>query len=237
MGTMQSARYYGVCTALALLVGLFLYQPVAYGESYIAGQFGVALPSIGKGLTNIDTTTTFVPGTTVSDLGLKSSAFYGIKAGHYFRSSPWFGIEAEFFGTTPHVKEQTHTFNAPGGVTASANLPGAHLRVLTLAPANLMFRYHKTRLQPYFGIGPGLFFAKLSSSDVPNTQSDNWRLGLNAKAGLEYYITRRVSVFGEYKFNYARFNFPNDSNAFPFPYGFNATYKMHLVGFGLSIHF
>jgi opacity protein-like surface antigen len=121
-------------------------------------------------------------------------------------------------------------------VTASANLPGAHFRVFTLAPANLMFRYHRTRLQPYLGVGPGIFFAKLSSSDVPNTQKDT-AFGLNAKAGLEYYITRRVSVFGEYKYNYARFNFPNDPNAFPFPYGFKATYQMHLVGFGLSIHF
>jgi opacity protein-like surface antigen len=237
MGTSGSVKHYRVCTALALLVGLALYQPVAHGESYIAGEFGVTLPSIGKGLTNIETTSTFQEGTTVSDLGLKSSAFYGLKAGHYFRKSPWFGLEAEIFNATSHVKQQTQTFFAPNGSAVASTLqPGAHFRVLTIAPVNLMFRYHKTRLQPYVGIGPGIFFAKLSSSDVPNTQKDT-RLGLNAKAGLEYFFTRRVSVFGEYKFNYARFNFPNDANAFPFPYGFNATYKMHLVGFGLSLHF
>ncbi len=237
MGTTGSVKHYGVCTALALLAGLALYQPVAFGESYIAGEFGVALPSIGKGLTNVETTSTFLPGTTVSDLGLKSSAFYGLKVGHYFRKTPWFGLEAEIFNATPHVKQQTQTFVAPNGLPVGSTLqPGAHLRVLTIAPVNLMFRYYKTRLQPYIGIGPGIFFTKLSSSDVPNTQKDT-AFGLNAKAGLEYYFTRRVSVFGEYKFNYARFNFPNDPNAFPLPFGFKATYQMHMVGFGLSLHF
>jgi hypothetical protein len=44
-------------------------------------------------------------------------------------------------------------------------------------------------------------------------------------------------VFGEAKFNYARFSFdetpPGNFNLF----GFDATYKMFHAAFGLSVHF
>ncbi len=236
-----AVRYLRIFT-LSLLSCLSIAVPSAYPEAYIAGQFGMALPSIGKGLTDIDITTQFLPGTTHSDLALKSSAMFGAKAGYYFRGARWFGLEAEAYNTTPHIKQQTHTFQNPSVPgTVSGTLQGAHFRVFTLAPANLMFRYPKTRLQPYIGIGPGLFFARIKGEgltpDSPASTSDNARLGLNAKAGFEYYITRHLTAFGEVKYNYARFNFRENPDLFPFPYGFNATYQMYLVSFGIGYHF
>jgi hypothetical protein len=56
---------------------------------------------------------------------------------------------------------------------------------------------------------------------------------LNAEAGLQYYITRRVTVFGEGKYNLARFKFAENDTQF----GFNATYKMFAVVVGLGYHF
>jgi outer membrane protein W len=167
---------------------------------------------------------------------------FGGKIGHYFHFAPWFGIEAEAFHATPHIDQQVHTLQNPAvpGVAPSAIFEGAHFRVLTVAPFNLMFRYHKTRLQPYVGVGPGIFFARIKGVLEPNppeSTSDNARLGLNAKVGLEYYATKHLTAFAEWKFNYAHFKFDENQNLWPFPYGLDATYTMHLVSFGVGYHF
>jgi opacity protein-like surface antigen len=230
-------------SAAALVIAAFSEVPNTYAESYIAGQFGVALPSIAGGLESIDITTQFIPGTTHSDLELSNSFLYGAKVGHYFNAARWFGLEAEAFYTTPHIKHQVHTIANPSvpGPPSSAMLQGAHFRVLTVAPFNLMFRYHKTRLQPYIGVGPGIFFARIQGEGLapgsPESTSDNGRLGLNAKIGFEFYITRHLTAFGEWKYNYAPFSFKENVNLFPFPYGFDTTYRMHLVSFGIGYHF
>ena len=241
----RSAQALFGASAAALFLSMVLTVPNAYPETYIGGQIGTALPAIGGGLKNIDITSrTSILGPTHSDLALDSSITFGAKIGHYFNSARWFGLEAEFFSTTPDIKQQVHTFpnpSAPCAVPCSSTLQGAHFRVMTFAPLNLMFRYNKTRLQPYVGIGPGIFFARIKGEGpTPGSStstSDNGQLGLNAKVGFEYFITRHLTAFGEWKYNYARFKFGENTDLFPFPYGFNATYSMHLVSFGIGYHF
>jgi opacity protein-like surface antigen len=216
----------------------------AYAETYIGGQFGMALPSIGGGLKDIEITTQFLPGTKHSDLTLSNSAMGGLKVGHYFQGARWFGIEGEFFATSPHIQQQTHTFTNPtvSCSNCTGTLQGAHFRVMTLAPLNLMFRLPKYRLQPYIGIGPALFFARISGENIssPSTSastSNNGVLGFNGKVGVEYYFTKHFTAFAEWKYNYAQFNFKENTDLYPFPYGFKTTYTMNLVSFGLSVHF
>lgn len=227
------------CGFLALLLQIPSGPPTAQAETYVAGQFGVTLPSIGKGLSDVDLTGSFVPGSTTSDQALTSSVLFGAKLGHYFKRVPWFGIEAEIYHTTPHIKQQSVLFSGPGGPVGSAVLPGVNMRVLTIAPLNLSFRYHKTRLQPYVAVGPGIFMARISDPSLTsdNSQSST-KLGLNAQAGLRYYITRHITVFGEGKYNYVRFNFPETPPGSSFNlFGFNGTYNMFHVAFGLSYNF
>lgn len=229
---------------LVMLVACAILPSLAYGEAYIAGQFGIALPSIGKGLTDVKLTD-FSPEGSMSDRALKPSFLFGAKVGYFFPQARGFGIETEVFATTPHIKGQTSIVSIPPGATLKGIGPvtggtnttpvrGDHFRVVTWTPINLVFRYHKTRLQPYFAVGPGVFFARVKSIDsqFPGTQN-NTKLGLNTKAGLEYFITRRFSMFGEWKYNYTKFHFePTDNQV-----GFKATYNMHLAAFGLSYHF
>ena len=89
------------------------------------------------------------------------------------------------------------------------------------------------RVQPYGGVGLGVFFANLSNN--VNSASDNAVPGFNALAGLRYFVTERIALFGEYKYNYAAFDFTTDG-----PFGAavgKADYRVnHIVG-GLSIHF
>jgi opacity protein-like surface antigen len=240
MNTIRSTRRFVTTSLLSLLTTIVLFAPRAYAETYVAGQFGVTLPSIGSGLSNNDLTGIFIPGATVSDQALTSSILYGGKVGHYFTAVPWFGLEAEAYNTTPHIKQQDLEFFAPSGTSVgSVNVTGANFRVLTLAPLNVTLRYHKTRLQPYIAIGPGIFFARLKDPALTsdNTQSDT-AFGLNAQVGLRYYITKHFTVFAEGKFNHARFNFSETPPGPSFNlFGFNSTYNMFHVAFGLSYNF
>jgi len=236
----RTVRRFVMTSLLIVLAPIVLSTPQAYAETYVAGQIGVTLPSVGKGLTDNEVTgIAFIPGVTTSDQALTSSVLYGAKLGHYFSSAPWLGLEAEVFNTTPHIKQQDVTFSGPSGPVGTVNLPGVNFRVLTLAPLNLTLRYHKTRLQPYIAVGPGIFFARIQDPSITsdNTQSDT-AFGLNAQAGLRYYMTRHFTVFMEGKFNHARFNFPETPPGPSFNlFGFDSTYNMFHVSFGLSYNF
>jgi hypothetical protein len=224
--------------AIVLGFAMVTHIPATCAETYIAGQFGVTLPSVlGKGLGEGDLTGQFiVPGSRVSAQSLDESILYGGKVGHYFKAVRWLGLEAEVYNTTPHIKQQVTTFSGPSGVAGSAELPGLHLRVLTVAPFNVMFRYHKTRLQPYVGVGPGLFFARIDDPALTsNNSQSSMGFGLNAQAGVRFYITRRVALFGEGKFNYASFD--ETPSGFFNLFGFDTDYKMFHASFGVSVHF
>ena len=181
MKSRRVTRRLVITSLLALLTPIVLFAPQAYGESYVGGQFGMTMPSVGKGLSDGDLTTTSVPfstgtlnipsGTTVDDQSLKNSLMFGGKIGHYFGKARWFGLEAEIFYSTPHIKQQDITFRSsapstftpsgggpvttfPPGEITNTQVQGANFHVLTIAPLNFLFRYPGTRLQPYIGVGP-----------------------------------------------------------------------------------
>jgi hypothetical protein len=122
---------------------------------YVADQFGVTIPN---SFSNVDVTAAGAPsGTTLSDLELKNSFMYGAKLGYYFDSMKWLGVETEVFNTTPHFKQQTATVTVPGVGSGSGALTGQYVRVLTWAPVNVVVCYQMGQLEPYAGIGMGVF--------------------------------------------------------------------------------
>jgi opacity protein-like surface antigen len=210
------------------------------GELYVAGFGGY---TIGHGFDNVEGTGA-LSGINLGDIDLKNSGVYGAKVGYFLpRRLNWLGLEMEAFNTTPHLKETAFT-------------TGAHLRVTTLAfnaiaRAKMMCERHDDhdrpgrptidrdyrdhefcRLQPYAGVGLGVFFAR--ASDATGSSSDNAVPGLNALAGVRYFLTERVALFGEYKYTRATFDF---DNAVATAAGIKGDYSAsHIVG-GLSLHF
>lgn len=237
----------GVVLLMSILVGV----PNAHPEAYIGGQIGTSVA--GNSLTSVELTdigsppgSTLSPPGTMSNRELSQSILGGGRLGYYFPQIRWFGVETEFFYTTPHIKQQnTQVTVQPGtilngvgpvvGGTTASVLSGDHFRVMTWAPVNLMFRYHKTRLQPYVGVGPAIFFAQVHTTRTgfDGTQS-NTRIGLNVKAGLEYLFTRHLGVFAEWKYNRTSFDFEANNNG---AFGFKADYDVHFVAGGLNYHF
>jgi opacity protein-like surface antigen len=213
-----------------LIVGFFavavLLVTEARAEFYVAGQAGYTMPD---DLSDIQSTGT-LSGISISDLDLKESVMYGAKLGYFFPTLKWLGIEAEAFNTTPHIKQQTVTASGLG-VTASTLASGAHFRVLTTA-FNLIARYPGKTLQPYAGVGVGIFFAKIS--DEGGSNSDNGAPGLNALAGIRWLITQHLGVFAEYKYTQATFKFDNIAGTGT---GLEADYSAGHIAGGVSIHF
>jgi len=233
MKTTTMRKRFMMTGLLALLIPIVLFTPQAYGESYVAGQFGVTFPqSLGNGTTTQDG----IGGLDISDQSLKSSALVGAKLGHYFTKARWMGIETGLSYTTPHVEEGSITFSGPGGSVTSPTLSGLSQRIITW-DIDVIFRYPGYRLQPYLGIGPSLYFASLNGPTAPPGQSTT-SIGFNVEGGLRYYITRRWALFGEGKYNWARMDYSSnhsDPNADPF--GFRATYSALGLSVGISYHF
>ncbi|MCX5728193.1 MAG: outer membrane beta-barrel protein [Nitrospirae bacterium] len=133
-------------------------------------------------------------------------------------------------------EQGTLTFSNPNGSATSPSLSGIHQRIITW-DADLIFRYPGYRLQPYIGIGPSFYFAELKGPDAPPGQSAT-SIGFNTEGGVQYYLTRQWTLFGEGKYNYARMNYSSnhsDPNADPF--GFRATYSAFTLSIGIGYHF
>jgi len=152
--------------------------------------------------------------TKITDLKLATSAMYGLKLGYYLDTLRWLGIEGEIFNTNPHVKQQTETLTPPSGPSLTGTTSGSYLTVLTLA-TNVVVRYPGESLQPYIGVGPGIFFARNHfSTGAAESSTATTQLGLNALAGLRYLATEHAAVSIEGKYSHAQLNF-GQSNTIP----------------------
>jgi len=214
---------------LALGILLIMSTP-AQAEMYVAGQFGVTFPNNVTNVEGVDS----LAGLKFSDLSLHKSVMYGAKLGYYFDSIKWLGIETEVFNTNPNLKQQSVTATGPGG-SASTTVAGQDIRVLTWAPVNIVVRYQAGSFEPYAGVGMGVFFARIHDGQTGESSSST-KVGLNTQLGLRYRVTNHVSVFGEWKYNRASFNF-SDSTPTAATGGLKGDYRAHIIAFGLGYHF
>lgn len=211
----------------------------AYAETYVAGQIGYTLAQDTARTRPNDPTYSGLPvGTTMSNVDLNNALMYGLKLGHYFERLPWLGVELEGFVTNPHRPQQRLTLGVPGTGNVLYTEGGATNRLVIVSPL-LMVRYQAGAFEPYAGIGPGVFFLhqqQLTSSASGQAYSQsNTGVGLNTQVGLRYRITDHVSLFGEWKFNYARLDLSGQANVNHF--GVNAIATLHHFVFGVGYHF
>jgi outer membrane protein W len=233
METIRMTRPVVIACLVALMVPIVLFSPKAYAESYVAGQIGWVKP---QSLSNGKVTQDGFGGLDLSDQSLKDSIGVGGKFGHYFTKARWIGIETGLSYSTPHIKAGSLTFTGAGGSATLSGLSGVHQSIITW-DMDVIFRYPNYRLQPYFGIGPSFYFATLKGPTAPPGQSAA-SLGFNAEGGLQYYLTRQWTLFGEGKYNYARMDYSsNHSNPDADPFGFKATYSAFTFSIGLGYHF
>lgn len=210
-----------------------------YGAIFGGYTFGHGIELQGTGFGSL---------ASIGTIGMKDSGVYGGKLGYFFPGrANWLGVETEVFRTTPHLKETTITPALPLPLPG-VRVPGAQLDVTTLAfnaiaRAKLMCGSARDNdhlqvqpvaprcpLQPYAGVGVGVFFAQVSSQ-FGNLESPV--VGLNVLAGVRYYVIQHVALFAEYKYNRATFRVDDIEGSGA---GVDGVYSVsHVVG-GISLH-
>lgn len=178
------------------------------------------------------------------DIKLKNSPMFGARVGYYFTNFnfPWAGVEIEAFTTQPNIKQQTLPYSQnivsnrsviilpqqpeTTQVYSTVSFGEARLRVTTLA-ANAVIRYPGKLLQPYAGVGVGVFYFQGSTP----FHGTDLQPGLNTFGGLKFFITEKISLFGEYKYNRATISRLDDV------YGLKGNYSISHIAGGVAYHF
>ncbi len=227
---MLTCRVYAWCVsrlAIALASLSLSCPPNTQAEWYVAGQAGLAIDGTLQD-SNVTSPTFGGPGgvssARVSDLDLMNSPLYGAKAGYFFESRHWMGVETEVFRTQPNITQQTVIGGIPGRAFADT-LPGTHVDLTTWA-LNIIIREPSLSesLQPYGGVGPALFFASASNGSSSSTVVSP---GVNLIAGARYFITPQWALFGEFKYDLATLHF----------IGIKGDYSAQIFTFGVAFHF
>lgn len=91
-----------------------------------------------------------------------------------------------------------------------------------------MVRYPGKVFQPYAGVGLGVYFADIDGSGFSDSTTEP---GLVVNAGARVFVTDRVALFGEYKYNFASFEFDDPTVLV------KGDYSVHHIVVGLTYHF
>jgi opacity protein-like surface antigen len=103
---------------------------------------------------------------------------------------------------------------------------------LTWAPIVALVRYQAGAFEPYAGVGLGVFFSRLSDGTNSSGGTD---VGLNTQVGLRYRVNQNISVFTEWKYNYANISHSDFLGVGGLDMSYN--YNAHIVAGGLGYHF
>ncbi len=144
----------------------------------------------------------------------------GVRGGYWFDPVPWLGVAGDV------------SYFAPDDDT----LGGPEIDVIPISPL-LMLRaplvtseeFPNGRVQPFTGIGPGIF---VSIADFDTAGDDETaEVGLDAHAGLNFQVTRQVSLFAQYRYTYVEPEFEIQGA------DIEPELSTHHVGVGAGFHF
>ncbi len=215
----RSTRFWISLPFVCLLFGLQA-RP-AHAEAYFAGYLGasftqssdVEISETMPGFISLGPFLTLqVPPSSLrlKDVAQETSLMGGGKLGYWLEAFPNLGIEADAY----HFSPDSERNNVPiSGNIAGVPVPartvslGADRASILVLGFHLMGRLRflqsselpNGRLQPYLGVGPGIFFADVSTFGVAHHDDT---VGVQALAGLKVFLSRLVSLFGEYKFSH-----------------------------------
>ena len=192
----------------------------ANAEPYVALQLGGAISNKDSDVKG----TGGLAGVSLGDIDLKSSFMYGVKAGYFFPSLKWLGIESEIFTSTPDTKDQSVPATTPMG-PGTIHFFQSDERA-TVWAFNVIARYPGEWFQPYAGVGLGIFIFKTADT-VP---------GLIVLAGGRFFLTKNIALFGEYKYNRAS----TEADAIILGLGagrLQFDYSAHILALGIGFHY
>ncbi len=195
-------------TMLIMAIVFFTFTGLSHAESYISFYAGGAFPDNADWTDNIGIASS-------GTIDLDNTATFGAKAGHWFNeaNSPFLGIEVEANVQFPDwnsvTTEQALGFILIPPVTTSVTANTTLVSVLF----NTLVRYPRGPVRPYAGVGFGFAVWDIgdqSLATVGTFQSEtDTAFAWDLIAGLDFHVSKRVSLFGEYKYLGANFSFPD----------------------------
>ncbi len=97
------------------------------------------------------------------------------------------------------------------------------------------------RLQPYIGVGPGVFFTRTSLNIGRDFKSTEGDLGLIVETGLRYMLYKQVSVHAAFRYRFVKVHCDADDVVFNIPFAtyipMRAKYSLFNLLVGVSYHF
>ena len=245
---MRRLRYvFGLCSVavgvFCLTLSIHPAQAEIVGEIYGGGAF----------TNSANVTDASSLGATATFQGVKfdASGTLGGRMGYWFDevgSLGAFGVGLDVFHFNANVGRQTVPVTV-GSFSGAGTLQPVDLSTVGIGFDLLRFRLHldksaefkNGRVQPYFSVGPALFITKLSDTNnysPVNQSKSNTALGVKVGAGLNFQVTKAISLFGEYRFTHFNAEGTFQDTA---PPASQETLKSglnthHLVG-GISFHF
>jgi opacity protein-like surface antigen len=209
------------------------------GAAFTAGQ-DLSYPN-GFSLNNGATRPTSHGPATLFNNQFDTSLVGGLKLGYFTHTIPYLGLEVESMVNNSFVNRQRLSTNIPIQGATQVTVPNDPWINWTTA-LHIVGRYGFLpdkevpfgRLQPYAGIGPAFI---VLYEDVDSAKN----FGLDVMAGVRYMITKHISTFVEYKFNY-QWGVEIESHAFYLPNGTvgrgtaNLDFATQKVVAGLAYH-
>ena len=169
--------------AVAPLLAALL-APSARAEGFVDLRVGGAFTEDGDA--RIEVFGVPSPGFTT---GYEDSVTGGVRGGYWFDFLPWLGVAADVSYFAPDTK---------GGPDVDV-IPVSPLLMLRLALAR-NDEFPNGRLQPFAGVGPGIFVSIVELVDDDDFTDEDVAVGLDAHAGLNVQLTPTVSVFAQYRY-------------------------------------
>jgi hypothetical protein len=157
------------------------------------------------------------------DFGTSVTA--GGRFGYWFDALPWLGVAGTLSFYQPDVRVGT-------GVPRN-DLTIVPLTAMVMARSAWMVssEFPHGRLQPYAGVGPGVFIAAMSEG-YSDTSTD---VGLDFRSGMLFLLTPRIGVFTEYRFTHVTPTFKDRVNGQDVYR--DTTIDDHQILGGISFHF
>jgi len=228
---------------------LLLAQPV--GAEFVAELYGG-----GSFTDNADVIVNSSTGATirVKDVTFNSSGTIGGRVNYWFdevRSIGAFGVGLDVFHFRAYADQQRIALTAAVGttqLTGSTSIQPVDISNVGIGFDLIRFRLHldkndqfrNGRIQPYFSVGPALFLTTITDTRnyTPNHQStSDASLGVKVGTGLNFNVTKNLSLFGEYRFTHFKTDATLQSTTLASQEALKTTIDTHHLVAGIAFHF